>query len=48
MPLDITNIIIEPNSVSQEFVVYGQYYEPEDPNPKGVVVTVDFKELHEP
>jgi len=48
VPLDVTNIIIEPLSVSQEFVVYGQVYDPENPNPTGVIVTIDFKDLHEP
>jgi len=47
-PLDITNIIIEPDSISQEFVVYGNYYETNNPEPVGVVVTLDFKDLHEP
>jgi hypothetical protein len=47
-PLDITNIIIEPQSISQEFVVYGSYYSKDDPEPRGVVVTLDFKDLHEP
>lgn len=43
----ITNIIIEPLSISQQFVIYGL----EDSNEgqkKGVIVTVDFASLHEP
>lgn len=48
VPLDVTNIIIEPNSVSQQFIVYGQYYEPENNEPVGVVITIDLKDLHEP
>jgi hypothetical protein len=47
-PIDVTNIIIEPNSISQEFVVYGSYYDQETAEPVGVVVTLDFKDLHEP
>ena len=46
--LDITNIIIEPFSISQQFVIYGKQYESTSPDPTGVVVTVDFKDLHEP
>lgn len=48
VPLDVTNIIIEPMSISQQFVVYGQYYEPENNEPQGVVITIDLKDLHEP
>ena len=43
-PIDITNIIIEPFSISQEFVVYGS----EATASKGLIFTVDFKNLHEP
>lgn len=46
--MDITNIIIEPLSISQQFVVYGQHVNTGDVNPKGVVVSLDFKDLHEP
>lgn len=53
-PIDITNIIIEPFSISQEFVVYGQIYEEgaadgsTSPTDRGIIVTIDFKGLHEP
>jgi Sortilin, neurotensin receptor 3, C-terminal len=46
--MDITNIIIEPLSISQQFVVYGQHVNQGEVNPKGVVVSLDFKDLHEP
>ncbi len=45
-PFDITNIIIEPDSISQQFVVYGT--RTTGVVSKGVVVTLDFKDLHEP
>lgn len=55
----MTNIIIEPNSVSQQFVVYGvetmeDYLDDElewddlGEDTKGVVFTLDFTNLHEP
>jgi hypothetical protein len=44
----VTNIIIEPYSISQQFVVYGKVNDPEDAMAPGVVITVDFKDLHEP
>ncbi len=47
-PIDITNIIIEPMSVSLEFVVYGTLQNANDAQPKGIVITLDFKPLHEP
>ena len=47
-PIDITNIIIEPYSISQQFVVYGTYNEKDAPEPKGMIITVDFSSLHEP
>ena len=55
MPIDITNIIIEPFSISQQFVVYGSLI-PETSgdnstpaaSPRGIVFTLDFKNLHEP
>ena len=47
-PIDVTNIIIEPESISQQFVVYGQYNKEAALQQQGVVVTVDFKDLHEP
>jgi len=48
VPIDVTNIIIEPNSISQEFVVYGIYFDDETTEPVGAVITLDFKDLHEP
>lgn len=47
-PIEIFNIIIEPASISQEFVVYGTQTHPETFEKIGVVVTLDFKDLHEP
>ena len=47
-PFVVSNIIIEPQSISQEFVVYGTYYPPGHDQPKGIVFTLDFKGLHEP
>jgi hypothetical protein len=47
-PIDITNIIIEPYSISQQFVIYGSYVDGNDTEVKGIVITVDFKNLHEP
>lgn len=35
-------------SISQQFVVYGSYVEKDQTEPKGIVITLDFKELHEP
>ena len=46
-PIDITNIIIEPQSISQQFVVYGTHFSA-DSGTKGVSITLDFKDLHEP
>ena len=51
VPIEITNIIIEPLSISQQFVVYGtilQDKEDESTGSRGIVFTVDFKGLHEP
>jgi Sortilin, neurotensin receptor 3,/Sortilin, neurotensin receptor 3, C-terminal len=56
-PIDITNIIIEPFSISQQFVVYGQIVEDKKGDDdstaapaatRGIVFTLDFKNLHEP
>jgi hypothetical protein len=33
VPIDITNIIIEPRSISQQFVVYGSFFAPNTPEP---------------
>jgi len=43
----IRNIIIEPTSTSQRFIVYGQTQNKKGVK-KGVVVAVDFSSLHEP
>ena len=50
LPMDITNIIIEPNSISQQFVVYGTIsnQNPNATSSNGVMVTIDFAGLHEP
>ena len=42
----IKNIIIEPTSTSQHFVVYGESHK--KGNNKGIVIGVDFTGLHEP
>jgi hypothetical protein len=42
----VKNIIIDPNSISQNFVVYGE--KTKNGEKKGVAVAVDFKGLHEP
>jgi hypothetical protein len=42
----IRNIIIEPSSTSQHFIIYG-YYESKG-NTNGIVIGVDFSGLHEP
>lgn len=42
----IKNIIIEPTSTSQHFVVYGESHRKGDS--KGIVIGVDFTGLHEP
>lgn len=58
-PIEVTNIIIEPESTSQQFVVYGvetieDYLDYQldfsdfDEDNKAVVVTLDFTNLHEP
>lgn len=53
----ITNIIIEPESISQQFIVYGEPVFDEDDigdvdiddmYHMGLVVTLDFSDLHEP
>lgn len=48
--LEITNIIIEPFSISQQFVVYGSVFNDTDgkATSQGIIITVDFKNLHEP
>ena len=48
--MEITNIIIEPNSISQQFVVYGtmQYQDINATSTKGAIITMDFASLHEP
>lgn len=47
-PIDVTNIIIEPYSISQQFIVYGTYNSENNTKAGGYLVTVDFKDLHEP
>lgn len=42
----IKNIIIEPTSTSQHFIIYGESQKKGDT--KGVVIGVDFSNLHEP
>lgn len=42
----IKNIIIEPSSTSQHFVIYGESHK--KGNTKGIVIGVDFTGLHEP
>ena len=42
----IKNVIIEPSSTSQHFVIYGEMHK--KGNTKGVVVALDFTGLHEP
>lgn len=50
----VSNIIIEPLSISQQFVVYGtetdsgDWGESDGKNLKGVIVTIDFASLHSP
>ena len=49
VPLDITNIIIEPESITQQFVVYGSFQDANTPGKtRGVIVTLDFSQLHGP
>lgn len=44
-PLEVKNIIIEPDSVSQEFLLYGR---PQNAAERtGVIIHLDFKGLHE-
>lgn len=45
--IHITNIIIEPFSTSQHFVVYGETAQKKGVK-KGVVIGIDFTSLHEP
>jgi len=59
-PIEVTNIIIEPESTSQQFVVYGvetiedyldydiDFTDFESSDNKAVIVTLDFTNLHEP
>lgn len=57
VPLYVENIIIEPKSTSQQFVIYGSYsYDNEEDSgdfgdknkPEDVMITLDFSGLHEP
>jgi len=57
-PIFIDNIIIEPKSTSQQFVIYGSYdnsteesagdYDPKRQSGEDVMITLDFSGLHEP
>ena len=58
-PIFIDNIIIEPKSLSQQFVIYGKYdnstnedstnsYDPSRKNGDDIMITLDFSGLHEP
>jgi hypothetical protein len=57
-PIFIDNIIIEPKSTSQQFVIYGSYdnsteetesaYDPQRKLGQDVMITLDFSGLHEP
>ena len=44
-PIEIKNIIIEPDSISQEFLLYGRRKGSEERS--GLIVHLDFKGLHE-
>jgi hypothetical protein len=44
--MTVTNIVIEPNSISQNFIVYG--VSNKKGKEKGIVVGIDFSTLHEP
>ena len=48
VPIDITNIIIEPQSISQQFVIYGGFIPEGSSEPKGMIINLDFANLHEP
>eukprot|EP00939_MAST-03C_sp_MAST-3C-sp1_P004380 g4380.t1 len=45
-PMEVVNIIIEPTATSQKFVVYGARWK-DDGSVEGVVVSLDFAELHQ-
>lgn len=48
-PVLVENIIIEPNSISQQFMVYGSYANDDDKKKSGGFLTyLDFAALHEP
>ena len=46
-PMEVVNIIVEPETTSQRFIVYGARKNPVDGSPQGVLVHVDFSNLHE-
>lgn len=60
VPIFVDNIIIEPKSTSQQFVIYGTYdnsteenmadesYDPRSSKGENVMITLDFSGLHEP
>ena len=53
-PVYIDEIIIEPNSISQQFIVFGTYAENEDyyddveMENKAFIAYIDFSSMHEP
>lgn len=53
-PMNVKNIITEPRSTSQQFIVYGMNAhekgeeEESDEKPKAAIVYIDFAKLHEP
>ena len=46
-PMDVVNIIIEPTATSQNFVVYGAFRRKPNGEYEGVVISLDFGELHQ-
>lgn len=44
----ISNVIIEPFSISQQFVVYGSLMNETEVSRKGIIINLNFKDLHEP
>lgn len=47
-PIEVENIIIEPSSTSQFFVLYGTKTDPETEETKAIIITLDFQNLHTP
>jgi len=48
VPFLVENIIIEPNSISQQFVLHGVYADEDHEEQQGALITIDFSNLHEP